>query len=224
MIKKIHEVLISHIKKQYKHLLFPFPDVHRRNIRRSFYRQWIKLTSKEWTDKLLSRIFGTFWASMGWQQWNIKNLNNRQRKTCNCLMGPGSNYHRHTLYISSCWYKGFITGFTSGFIIYIMGFKGVLFTFLTILPKEIIMVPCIIALGVNGIKFSLNIVKDKSAKQMSKNSLKTNFFCILFCNFVFFLLFTCRDTGRSLHFAGFMRMMISWKLNRSRLIKYISCI
>jgi len=66
-----------------------------------------------------------------------------------------------------------------------MGFKGVLFTFLTILPKEIIMVPCIIALGVNGIKFSLNIVKDKSAKQMSKNSLKTNFFAYCFVTLFF---------------------------------------
>jgi len=47
------------------------------------------------------------------------------------------------------------------------------------------MVPCIIALGVNGIKFSLNIVKDKSAKQMSKNSLKTNFFAYCFVTLFF---------------------------------------
>ncbi|TYQ18301.1 UNVERIFIED_CONTAM: stage II sporulation protein M [Acetivibrio alkalicellulosi] len=81
--------------------------------------------------------------------------------------------------------KGFITGFTSGLIIEYMGFKGALFTLITILPKEIILIPCIIALGVNGINFSLNIIKSKSNKISAKNSLKINFFAYCFVTLVF---------------------------------------
>ena len=71
--------------------------------------------------------------------------------------------------------RGFITGFTAGFIIQSLGFKGVLFTLLAILPKELIIVPCLLALSVNGINFSLNIIKSKSIKSMFKESLKSNF-------------------------------------------------
>ena len=72
--------------------------------------------------------------------------------------------------------KGFITGFTSGFIIKITGMRGVLFTLFAVLPKEIIIVPCIIALGVYGINFSLSIIRNKSIKHLSKDGLRSNFF------------------------------------------------
>jgi stage II sporulation protein M len=77
--------------------------------------------------------------------------------------------------------RGFITGFTSGFIIESLGIKGVIFIIFTIIPKELIVIPSIIALGVNGINFSLSIIKKKSIKQLSKESLKTNFlgYCIV---------------------------------------------
>src|SRR3989339_826157 len=44
--------------------------------------------------------------------------------------------------------RGFITGFSSGLIIKIFGLKGIIFILLTLIPKEIIIVPCIIAIGV----------------------------------------------------------------------------
>jgi len=86
--------------------------------------------------------------------------------------------------------RGFITGFSSGFIIKILGLKGVLFTLLALIPKEIIVMPCIIALGVNGMNFSLNIIKNKSIKHLSKESLKRSFaaYCfttLLFCAIIF---------------------------------------
>ena len=81
--------------------------------------------------------------------------------------------------------KGFITGFCSGFIINVIGFKGVLFTLFTLLPKEIIVVPCLIALGVNGINFSLKIIKSKNIKHLSKESLKTSFFQYCFVTIFF---------------------------------------
>lgn len=71
--------------------------------------------------------------------------------------------------------RGFITGFTSGFIIDLMGIKGVVFTLFSIVPKEIIIIPCIIALGVNGINFSLNIIRSRSIKRVNKDNLKTGF-------------------------------------------------
>jgi stage II sporulation protein M len=72
--------------------------------------------------------------------------------------------------------RGFITGFSSGFIIKSIGLKGILFTVFSLLPKEIIIIPCIIALGVNGVNFSLNIIKSKSKKHLLKDNLKKNFF------------------------------------------------
>lgn len=87
--------------------------------------------------------------------------------------------------------RGFITGFTSGFIVETLGLKGVLFTFFALLPKEIIVIPCIIALGVNGINFSQGIIKSKSIKNLSKESLKTNFlaYCMTTLFFSVFILF-----------------------------------
>lgn len=81
--------------------------------------------------------------------------------------------------------RGFITGFTSGFIIEYLGFKGILFSIITILPKELIIIPCVIALGVNGINFSLSIIKNKSNKDEKKNSLKMNFFAYCFVTLTF---------------------------------------
>lgn len=85
--------------------------------------------------------------------------------------------------------RGFITGFTSGFIIDLMGFKGVIFTLFSIVPKEIIIIPCIIALGVNGINFSLNIIRSRSDKRMNKESLKTSFlaYCLTTAVFACFI-------------------------------------
>lgn len=84
--------------------------------------------------------------------------------------------------------KGFAIGFSSGFIIQTMGLKGVLFSFLTLLPKEIIIMPCVIALGVNGVNFSLSIIKSKSIKQALKQNLKMDFIGYSLCT-VFFSIF-----------------------------------
>lgn len=84
--------------------------------------------------------------------------------------------------------RGFITGFSTGFIIKTLSFKGVMFTLLALLPKEIFIVPCIIALGVNGINFSLSIIKSKSIKHLSKESLKSNFIAYCFATIFYSLL------------------------------------
>jgi stage II sporulation protein M len=77
--------------------------------------------------------------------------------------------------------KGFITGFSCGLIIKVIGVKGILFTLFGILPKELILVPCIIALGVNGIDFSLKIIRNRPVKKAFKRGLKTDFlqYCLI---------------------------------------------
>lgn len=75
--------------------------------------------------------------------------------------------------------RGFITGFGSGFILKTMGFKGLLFITFTLLPKELVVIPCLICLGVSGINFSLSIIKDRTAKHISRENLKSNF--IAYC-------------------------------------------
>jgi len=77
--------------------------------------------------------------------------------------------------------RGFITGFSSGFIIHALGTKGLLFSGFILLPKEIIIVPCFIAIGVNGINFSIRIAKNKSINDIQKSGLKTAFisYCLV---------------------------------------------
>lgn len=81
--------------------------------------------------------------------------------------------------------KGFITGFSSGFIINAIGMKGLLFTLFTLMPKEIIIVPCLIGLGVNGINFSLRIIKNRSSRTALKDGLKANLLSYCFVTLFF---------------------------------------
>lgn len=81
--------------------------------------------------------------------------------------------------------RGFMTGFSSGFIIKALGVKGVMFSAVTLLPKDLVIVPCIIALGVSGINFSLSIIRKRSIKHISKESLKSNFAAYSFVTLVY---------------------------------------
>ncbi len=85
--------------------------------------------------------------------------------------------------------KGFITGFSSAFIIDTLGAKGGLFTLFTFFPKEVIVIPCIIAIGVRALNFSKTIINNKSRKSLAKENLKTNFISysiitVLYCVFL----------------------------------------
>lgn len=76
--------------------------------------------------------------------------------------------------------RGFITGFGSGFLVMTMGMKGVLFFLITLMPKELLVIPGIIALGVNGMNFSMNIIRNRTSRHFVKDSLKTSFFSYCF--------------------------------------------
>lgn len=65
--------------------------------------------------------------------------------------------------------RGFIIGFSVGFLINSLGWKGVLFTLIAILPQNIIIVPCLIAISVQSINFSLMIIRNRMAKRWTNN-------------------------------------------------------
>lgn len=84
--------------------------------------------------------------------------------------------------------KGFIIGFSAGFVIKAIGLKGIVFTIFAMLPKEIILVPCLIAIGVNGINFSMKILRSRSVKSVLKGGFKADFFSYCFVVLFFSLL------------------------------------
>ena len=58
-------------------------------------------------------------------------------------------------------FRGFILGFTVGFLINELGIKGVIFSILAILPQNLIIIPTVISLGVAGTAFALSIIKNR---------------------------------------------------------------
>lgn len=71
--------------------------------------------------------------------------------------------------------KGFIIGFSIGFLVSCIEFNGLLLSALTMLPKEIVIVPCLFGLAVSGINFSSLIVRNRSKKNYLVSNLKVDF-------------------------------------------------
>lgn len=65
--------------------------------------------------------------------------------------------------------RGFIIGFTVGFLIDGLGWKGLLFTGLAILPHNLIVIPSLVGISVLSVSFSLMIIKDRLAKRWTKH-------------------------------------------------------
>lgn len=65
--------------------------------------------------------------------------------------------------------RGFILGFTVGFLLNNLGWKGFFFTSLAILPQNLIMIPCLLEIGVISISFSLMLIKNRMAKKWTNN-------------------------------------------------------
>lgn len=66
-------------------------------------------------------------------------------------------------------FRGFILGFTLGFVIDELALKGVLFIILSILPHNLFYIPGLIGIGVMAISFSLFIFKNRIKKQKLQN-------------------------------------------------------
>lgn len=55
--------------------------------------------------------------------------------------------------------RGFILGFTVGFLVNQIALKGMFFAAAAILPHNLLIIPVLIAAGVTGLSYSLNIIK-----------------------------------------------------------------
>lgn len=75
--------------------------------------------------------------------------------------------------------RGFVIGFTVGFLVneYIM--KGLLFALVSVLPHNFLAVPAILATGVAATSFSLMLVRRKNKENLFYNSISYSVFCLI---------------------------------------------
>lgn len=84
--------------------------------------------------------------------------------------------------------RGFIVGFTVGFLINELGFKGFIFSLITILPQNIFVIPGIILLSALSINFAKKIITSKRklganlnfVSELGRYSLNIAFLSLLF--------------------------------------------
>lgn len=76
--------------------------------------------------------------------------------------------------------KGFSLGYTlaSGMAVLGLG-KGILFNITTLLFQNIISIPCLIALGVSGMKLYKSIMKDKRRENIKLEIVRHTVFCLI---------------------------------------------
>jgi len=58
-------------------------------------------------------------------------------------------------------FRGFVLGFTVGFLIEQLGSKGLILSVLSILPQNLIILPCILSIGVTGLTFATTVIKNR---------------------------------------------------------------
>lgn len=88
--------------------------------------------------------------------------------------------------------RGFVLGFTVGFLIENLGYKGILFSIVSILPQNIIIIPALITLCVISVRFSTTVIKNRRNKRYIK---KENFRIFLKYTIVCVILFIALLVG-----------------------------
>lgn len=93
--------------------------------------------------------------------------------------------------------RGFYIGFTVGFLISELGFKGVLLVILGILPQNIIILPCLLLCGAVTVNHAMNTFKSKRIKQSRYEKIKylTPFIFTMCRIFLFILLGIAIETA-----------------------------
>lgn len=61
--------------------------------------------------------------------------------------------------------RGFVLGFTVGFLVNELGFRGLIFGIVSVLPQNLIIVPAIVVAGMVAISFSLAVVRSLVTKR-----------------------------------------------------------
>ncbi|KJE26701.1 stage II sporulation protein M [Geobacillus kaustophilus] len=62
-------------------------------------------------------------------------------------------------------FKGVVVGFTVGFLVNQMGWRGFLLSFVSIMPQNLVALPLMIVMGVISISFSLHMVRNQFMKR-----------------------------------------------------------
>lgn len=76
--------------------------------------------------------------------------------------------------------RGFSLGYTISSSMAVLGLgKGILFNITTLLLQNIIFIPCLIALGVSGMKLYKSIMKDKRRENVKIEIIRHTIFCII---------------------------------------------
>lgn len=65
--------------------------------------------------------------------------------------------------------KGFTIGFTVTFFVNGLGLKGIWIALLSIIPQNIIYIPCIMIASVIGMEFSFRLIRDNSKRMWTKS-------------------------------------------------------
>lgn len=76
-------------------------------------------------------------------------------------------------------YRGFCIGYTSASIIGVLGMqKGIIFLITSLLLQNILFIPCLLALGVSGLKLYRSIMKDKRKENIKVEIYRHTIFCL----------------------------------------------
>lgn len=82
--------------------------------------------------------------------------------------------------------RGFVLGFTVGFLIENMGFKGALFAVVAVLPQNLVIIPALVILAALSVNYSLTVFKNRKSKNAKKERTKL-FLAYSFLSVILFL-------------------------------------
>ena len=83
------------------------------------------------------------------------------------------------------WYRGFCLGYTISALIAILGVgKGSLFFATAMLVQNLILIPCMLALAVSGIRLYKSIIKDKRKENIKGKIVKHTMFSVMMLIFL----------------------------------------
>lgn len=103
--------------------------------------------------------------------------------------------------------RGFIIGFTVGFLVQEKAWKGVLLTVLSIVPQNIFFVPALVGSGVLALAFSIYLVKGRND---FRRTLFQQFLTYTFGMTIFLVLAFCAGGIESYVSPTFVKMAVSW--------------
>jgi stage II sporulation protein M len=86
--------------------------------------------------------------------------------------------------------RGFVLGFTAGFLIDSLGFKGILVAVVSILPQNFLTIPLFIIFCVISISYSINVIKNRKINKYYKNQKSTLFLEYMSIIFILCMLLT----------------------------------